>query len=328
MRTFSVSDSKTTIDFSKLMFGTTYLGYERPQNAYAQLDCYYELGGRTIDTARVYSLFQPEDNRSAERAVGEWLTRTGLRSNVLISTKGGHPPVGQMQCSRLSKAELEQDLSLSLQDLQTDVIDIYWLHRDDIALPVGEIMETLQTFVKQGAVRMLGASNWTLERILEANAYAEAHGLTKFAASQIQWSYAFATPKDMNDETLVCMNADLSAKYREAQFPVFAYESQAKGLFSKMSQMPETELPAKARERFLNPTNRAVNLAKAERVQALSKQYGVSPAVISLAYITCNPLSAGAIIGCSNLDQLKDSMQAGEFVLSLEDLDYLNAVSR
>lgn len=326
MRTFSVTDSNTTLHFSKLMFGTTYLGYEQPEQAYSQLDTYYKLGGRTIDTARVYSLFQPEDKRSAECAVGEWLTRTGLRKEMLISTKGGHPKMGQMNTSRLSKQDLEQDLHLSLQDLQTDMVDIYWLHRDDQTLPVGAMMETLHGFVQQGHVRMLGASNWTHQRILEANAYAEAHGLTKFAASQIQWSYAFATPKDMNDETLVCMNQEVYAAYQQAGLSVFAYESQAKGLFSKLRDMPEEELPVKVRERFLNPTNRALNLAKADCVNALCDQYNVSPAVISLAYILNNPLNAGAIIGCSKLSQLEDSMQAGDFCLSAEDIAYLNTV--
>ena len=71
MRTFSITNPNHTIQYSKLMFGTTPLVYENPEDAYAHMARYVALGGRTIDTARVYSLFEPTDTRSAEHAIGE-----------------------------------------------------------------------------------------------------------------------------------------------------------------------------------------------------------------------------------------------------------------
>ncbi len=319
MRTFTVSDGNTTIDYSKLMYGTSYLGYDDPAFAYEQLDRYVALGGRTIDTARVYSLFQPGDTRPAERAIGEWLQKTGLRDQLQISTKGGHPDILNMSVSRLSKKDLTEDLTTSLTELKTDVVDIYWVHRDDEALAVGPIMETLHSFVKQGLVRQLGASNWTAKRIKEANDYANAQGLTPFAATQLQWSYAVATPTDMGDETLVCMNPEEHQAYQQMGLPVFAYEAQAKGFFSKLATLPEAELPPKVLARFLNERNRHINLPKREVVASLCKKYNVSEAVIALCYITCNPLSSGALIGCSKLSQLEDSMAAADLVLSEAD---------
>ncbi len=318
MRTFTIQNSKDQAEVSKLMFGTTYLGYARPSDAYCQMDQYYEMGGRTIDTARVYSLFEPGDDRPAEAAVGEWLTRTGLRSKLLISTKGGHPPMNDMHHPRLSYEELSSDLGKSLEALQTDYVDVYWLHRDDLNRPVAEIMETLHDFVKQGMVRFLGASNWTVERIREANDYANAHGLTPFSASQIQWSYAKTDLKAMGDDTLIIMDEATHRAYLDMNLPVFAFESQAKGLFSKMAQMPADQLPQKVRDRFLNDRFRAENEARFQTVKRLAETYGVSPTVIALAYITCNPLPAGAILGCSNLVQWQDSLAAQDFVLPFE----------
>lgn len=324
MKTFFIQNPSGQLAVSKLIFGTTYLGNMHDYApGFEQMDCYFELGGRCIDTARIYSNFEPNDKRPSEEVIGEWMHANGVRKELVLSTKGGHPAYGHMDKPRLSSAELREDLSRSLEALQTDYADIYWLHRDDERVPVGSIMETLHSFVKTGEVRFLGASNWSLKRIAEANAYAAEHGLTPFSASQIQWSYATATPTDMGDETLVCVNEEIYAAHLQNHLPIFAFEAQAKGFFSKISTMPEEALPAKVRKRFLNPTNRALNLAKADKVQTLCHKYGVTPAVISLAYITCNPVQAGAIFGCSNLAQLKENMSAMDFELSADDIAWM-----
>src|SRR4029077_3981281 len=80
--------------------------------------------------------------------------------------------------SRLSADCVNADLEESLRRLQTDYIDVYMLHRDDTTLPVSQIMENLNEHVRSGKVRALGASNWTVERIKSANAYAGEKGLT------------------------------------------------------------------------------------------------------------------------------------------------------
>jgi len=319
MRTFTIKNMVDSAEVSKLMFGTTFLGYAEPKKAYEQMDLYYELGGRTIDTARVYSHFNPGDIRGSEDAVGEWLALTGLRKEIFLSTKGGHPPMDRMHSPRLSKEELNYDMSLSLEALKTDRIDIYWLHRDDESRTVAEIMENLHEFVKQGMVRFLGASNWTASRIKEANDYALAHGLTPFSASQIQWSYAKTTLEAMGDDTLIMMDDKVHTDYTAMNLPVFAYESQAKGLFSKLSQMPLEKLPEALRDRYLRPDLAQNNLARFEVIKKLAEKYQVSPTVIALAYITCNPLDSGAIIGCSNVDQWKDSLSAQDFVIPFEE---------
>lgn len=319
MLKLTLQNKSASIDFSKLIFGTANMGYYPQKEAFSQLDTYYELGGRTIDSARVYSLFKPEDTRSAEKAVGEWLKETGLRKEIRISTKGGHPHFDTMNVSRLSQKELEEDLSKSLYDLEVDDIDIYWLHRDDEKIPVGEIMETLHGFVKNGTVKLLGASNWTPDRVKEANDYAEKHGLTPFSALQIQWSYAVTDLKAADDKTLIIMNKEIHEKCRQYNIPVFAYESQAKGMFSKLSEMPETELPKGIQRHYLCEHLRDKNLARYEKAVQLSKKYGVSPAAISIAYITGNPLPSAAILGCSKVAQWRDSLTAADFQMDFSE---------
>lgn len=324
MKTFAIENDHTSLVVSRVIFGTTYLGnLPDPGEAYRQMDRYFELGGRCIDTARIYSNLEPDDRYPSEKRIGEWLRRSGVRKEVVLSTKGGHPPFGRMEDCRLSRRDLWQDLEESLDALQTDYIDLYWLHRDNAAVTVAEVIDTLNEFVDQGLVRCIGVSNWSTGRLLEANAYARKAGKTGFSASQIQWSLARCTPQMLGDETLVCMTEQIRREYEEHQIPVMAYNAQAKGLFSKLAVMPEEQLPDKVKRRFLSGPYREENLRRAARVMELSRRYGVSPAVVAIGYLTSQTLPAGAIVGCSSIAQLEDSMRAQDFTLTAEEVAWL-----
>ena len=157
MKTFAIENDHTSLVVSRVIFGTTYLGnLPDPGEAYRQMDRYFELGGRCIDTARIYSNLEPDDRYPSEKRIGEWLRRSGVRKEVVLSTKGGHPPFGRMEDCRLSRRDLWQDLEESLDALQTDYIDLYWLHRDNAAVTVAEVIDTLNEFVDQGLVRCIG----------------------------------------------------------------------------------------------------------------------------------------------------------------------------
>ena len=109
-----------------------------------------------------------------------------------------------MHIPRMSRAEIASDLLASLEHLQVDTIDLYWLHRDDPARPVDEIVESLNEHVKAGRIRYFGCSNWRAERIRAAQEYAAAHGLQGFAGDQMMWSFAAMDPTRIADQTLVC----------------------------------------------------------------------------------------------------------------------------
>lgn len=312
MKTGYITGAKGKIALSKIVLGTSYYGTGINQkDAYALLDKYYLCGGRTLDTARIYGINEAGFSAS-ELTIGEWMSLRGVRSEITLISKGGHPPFGKMDQSRLDRESLHSDCNASLRDLGTDYIDLYFLHRDDERLPVGPIMDALHELVEAGKVRALGASNWRIERILQANAYAKANGKTPFSISQIQWSLAHCTPEAVGDPTLVCMDDAEYSKYLEAGLPVMAFASQAKGLFSKYIAGGEAALNEKIRQRFLTEEN----LHRIDRVQRLSERTGYSPAAITLSYITCNAVDGYAIVGCSNVDQLMDSLSA-----DLLDLD-------
>ena len=99
---------------------------------------------------------------------------------MIIATKGAHPLLSSMNVPRCTPEEIVHDIEQSLGHLQCDVIDLYWLHRDDPTRPTGEIIETLAGQVKAGKIRYYGCSNWRVERIAAANAYADCPWLARF----------------------------------------------------------------------------------------------------------------------------------------------------
>jgi len=103
----------------------------------------------------------------------------------MIGPTGSSCPL-QYARFRLSRAEIELDLAESREYLQTEVIDLYWLHRDDPAIPVAEIIDILNepVSVAAGRIRCFGASNWTVARIRAANEYALRQRVPGFAANQ------------------------------------------------------------------------------------------------------------------------------------------------
>ena len=136
------------------------------------LDQFLELGGTFIDTASVCANWLPGPESISEKTIGEWLSSSGKRSGG-AGDESAHPDLRTMHVASVAR-RIVSDLDSSLRNLRTDVIDLYWLHRDDVRRPVGEILETLNEQVQAGKIRYFGCSNWTAQRIREAQDHAAA----------------------------------------------------------------------------------------------------------------------------------------------------------
>ena len=303
-----------------IVMGSVPFGVSIPEaQAFEFMDAYYEMGGNFIDTARVYGDFARDIPGIAEEVIGRWLAARHNREQITLGTKGGHPRLQTMHTSRLDRTSLESDLADSLNALQTDYLDVYWLHRDDEALPVGGILETLNRFVADGKVRLLGASNWTAARIAEANEYAAAHGLAGFGANQPQFS--LARQMIVEDDTLVQMDAATHAFHVRTGLPCVCFSSQAKGFFTKLNLEGEAVLSDKARRRFQSPENMAIY----DRLCALSRETGHSVNALALAYLTCQPFDTYPIAGASRIEQVLALREAGDVVLTPEQVEGLRS---
>lgn len=301
---------------SDLILGTGGYGSRKDDDAfyYEMLDCYLAAGGNTLDTAAVYG--------ESERTIGRLLKTYGIdRSHIIISTKGAHPPLSNIHSSRMNAADIEHDLKNSLHDLGCGYIDIYYLHRDDKNIPAGEIINILNQYIDNGSVRALGASNWSCERIAEANTYAAAKNIAGFTFSQIYHSLARLTPDEYGDDTLVCMNDTERAGYAANGIPVMAYTSQARGFFFKNYDLPENEVTG----RFATPENRA----RLIRLKTLCKTKNYTPQSVILSYLTssANSFVSLPVIGASSESQLRETTENCGLELSITELNYLNGIS-
>ena len=189
------------------------------------LDGCYESGVTTFDTGHNYG------GGKAERLLGKWMTSRSLRDKVVVLTKGAHHNSDRR---RVTPFDISSDLHDSLARLQTDQIDLYLLHRDDPSVPVGPIIDALNEHKEAGRIRVFGASNWTHGRIAEANAYADAKGLTSFTVSSPNFTLAVETEPPW--ENCISISGDPGTEARDwyatHEMPLFLWSSMAQGFFS------------------------------------------------------------------------------------------------
>lgn len=281
------------------------------------MDAYVEIGGNFIDTARIYGDFVRKIQGGSEQVIGRWMEDRRCREQIVLGTKGGHPDPATMHTGRLSHGEILDDMRRSLDNLRTDCVDVYWLHRDDVSRPVEDILESLTDLVESGMTRFVGVSNWKPERIAEANASAARHGLVKLYANQPQFSLARQIV--VEDETLCQMDGETYAMHVRENMPCVCFSSQAKGFLSKLDQGGEVILPDKARRRYLCEEN----LAVFERCRALSAQTGLSVNAIALAWLTSQPFPTFPIAGVSKMEHIEALREAGDAVLTAQQRDGL-----
>lgn len=307
-----------------IMLGTgKFGGVINDEKSIRLMELYRELGGTVIDTGHCYGMFPPNVGRQprAERAIGKFLQKCG-RGNLLICTKGGYPDLDTGH-SRLTKTELVSDVEASLTELGIDCIDIYYLHRDDTSIPVSDLVVIMNDLVRQGKIRALGVSNWSPERVGQANAFAEANGLEPFRYVQNLRNLGAYSSWPMNDPTMRITNQeDINAFAQMPGMRFVAYSAQAYGFFSKANPARTEEARAllKARYSFFDPE---ISLSRLSRIWMLANEHGVSPSTIVLSYVLSADDAPAVIIGCTREEQLIQAMENRNFRLTPDELAFL-----
>ena len=295
-----------------LALGTAPFGTGIPRDtAFSILDTFTDLGGNLIDTAAVYGM------GVSEQTLGEWMRLRGNRHRVVISTKGGHPSLPDWS-RRITEGDIRADMEASLRYLGTDHVDIYFLHRDDESKPVEAIMPIMDALVREGKTRLIGASNWTVARINEANAFARENGMAEFSVSQIFHNAALINKEGVYDQTLVAMDETEHKGYAANGLPVMAYTAQAQGLFSHICERGYDGLSEGMIRTYLNPSTRD----RAERILSLSEETGLSPTAISLAYLLSDgSVKTFPILGISRVQRLAEALEV--FRLNQDQIAFL-----
>lgn len=210
---------------SRLLFGLGSPLFWTGRDAAELLDAVYTAGVNTFDTARVYG--------ESEGILGRWMAANNMRDKVVIVSKCCHPGLATWE-KRVNAKAMREDLEKSLQELRTDFIDVYLLHRDDPDRDVGELVETFNAMHAEGRIGAFGGSNWTHRRIEEANAYARKHDLIPFTVSSPNFCLAERVVDTMVDCVSITGPSQEGARawYRDSQMPVIAYSALAQGLLS------------------------------------------------------------------------------------------------
>ncbi|MEK2689177.1 aldo/keto reductase [Bdellovibrio sp. GT3] len=151
---------KTGIEVAPLCFGGNVFGWTIDEKtSFAILDSFHESGFNFIDTADVYSRWVPGNKGGeSEVIIGKWMKERKIRSEVVIATKVGM----EMSPDKkgLKAAYIKEAVEDSLARLQTDYIDLYQSHTDDIETPIEETLAAYDSLLKEGKVRAIGASNF------------------------------------------------------------------------------------------------------------------------------------------------------------------------
>ena len=288
---------------SVLVMGTLRLRRHDMDTVDSLLSCWLEAGGNVLDCAHEYG------EGSSERAIGAWLASSGRRDEVVIISKGCHPYGGRL---RVTPRDLAADIGDSLERLQTEHIDVYLLHRDDEAVPVGPLLAALEEHRRAGTIGAYGASNWSVARLEEAHRTARELDLPGFTVSSPQLSLAVPTRPPYPGAVSAGDPASRSW-YIRRQMPLLAWSSQAGGFFAG------SPVPA-----LSQAYAGAANSERRRRARALASGRGCEPTAVALAWVLRQPFPTFATIGPRSAEELRSSLDALEVELSDDEVRWLN----
>jgi aryl-alcohol dehydrogenase-like predicted oxidoreductase len=273
-------------------------------------DTYASRGGNFVDTADLYT------NGTSEKFVGRFLE--GRRHQFVLATKytfnqrPGDPNAGGNHRKHLKEA-----LDGSLQRLNTDYIDVYWVHVYDGVTPIEELMRALDDAVRAGKILYVGVSDFPAWKIAQANTLATLRGWTPFVGLQIEYSLLERTV----ERDLVPMAQDLG-------LGVTPWSPLAGGVLTGKYNTPASgEKRFKEDDPQLKKYLNAKNLRVAEEVVNISKQVGRSPAQVALAWLVSRPGVTSTILGARTVKHLDDNLGALSLTLSDDAIRRLNELS-
>jgi aryl-alcohol dehydrogenase-like predicted oxidoreductase len=291
------------------------LGWGSPKEESRKVyDAFLEAGGNFIDTANFYT------NGTSETFLGEFMQ--GHRDRLVLATKYTLGlPVNDPNAAGNQRKNMMQAVEASLKRLQTDYIDLYWLHIWDQITPIEEVMRAFDDLVRQGKILHAGVSDMPAWVVAKANTLAEFRGWTPFIGLQIEYSLIERTP----ERELLPMASGMG-------LTVTAWSPLAGGVLTGKYADPKPGEAGKKRfdnegmAQFQASDVRATAIAK--EVQAVARECSRSAAQVALAWLRQRPVPVIPIIGARKLEQVKDNLGSVEVKLDQPHLDRLDDVSR
>lgn len=303
---------RSGLKVSELCLGTMTFGHGTDQaEATRMVDLAFEAGVNFFDTANAYG------NGQSEILLGNALK--SRRKDAIIATKVFNPMGTNPNDSGMSRVHIMRAIEDSLARLQTDYVDIYYIHHVDTQTPLEEMLRAFDDLVHQGKVRYIACSNYEAWRLLEALWISDTKGLARFACYQPQYSLVV---RDIEAEIIpVCQLKGVG---------VVVWSPLAGGfLTGKYKPGERTAAGTRSEEGWAYPqryfaANADETLAELLKV---AEEVGRSPAQVALRWVLEQPAITSAIIGARTVEQARDNFLAGSWRLSEEARVRLTQVS-
>jgi aryl-alcohol dehydrogenase-like predicted oxidoreductase len=304
------------IKTAPLVFGGNVFGWTVKGNDTALLlDAFLDAGFNTVDTADVYSKWVPGNHGGeSETEIGKWLKQSGKRDKVIIATKVGAELAADKK--GLKKDYIIKAAEDSLKRLQTDYIDLYQSHYDDAETPVEESLRAFDQLIKDGKVRAIGASNFSVERLHESLKVSREKGLASYQTLQPEYNLFDREKYETTIEPFI----------KEQNLGVISYFSLASGFLSGKYRS-EADLEGSNRGPMVKKylTDRGLRILKT--LDEVAAQYNCKPAAVALAWLIARPTVTAPIASATSTSQLHQLTQAASLQLSSEAIEALTTAS-
>lgn len=291
-----------------------FMGSMSKEQSFALLDAFVEAGGNFIDTANNYQ------NEQSEAWLGEWMTARKNRDQMVIATKfttdyrshalgKGKTP---NSCGN-HKRSMFNSVRDSLQKMQTDFIDILYLHWWDHTTSIEEIMDSLHILVEQGKVMYLGISDTPAWVVSAANTYARAHGKTPFSIYQGRWN---VMRRDFE--------RDILPMARHFGMALAPWDVLGSGHFQSAKQIAEREKNGEGLRSMLGQGQSEDEKKISQALSTVAAEHGIeSVTAIALAYVLCKAPNVFPLVGGRKVEHLHDNIQALKIRLTAKQIQFL-----
>ena len=301
---------RSGLKVSELCLGTMGFGKEwnwgpDKETSLKILDAYAGKGGNFIDTANRYT------EGTSEKIIGEFIHSN--RDNFILATKFSlHDNLTNVNASGNNRKNMMRSVEESLKRLNTDFIDLFYLHIWDNLTPMDEVLRGLDDLVKQGKVNYIGISDTPAWLVSQAQTMAELMGWSRFVALQVEYSLLQRTPE-----------RELIPMAKHYNLTITPWAPLAGGaLTGKYTKGDTGRLPKESKR--LN--ERAVKIT--EEVMVIAKELNVQPSSVALKWTMQQGFSCIPIIGATKPEQLLENLNCLDVNLSNEQINRLNQVSK
>jgi aryl-alcohol dehydrogenase-like predicted oxidoreductase len=277
------------------------------------MDRYIELGGNFIDTANFYT------KSHSEKIIGDHIGRhSARRSRLVLATKfSGNLYPGDPNGGGSGRKSIIDACENSLRRLQTDYVDLYWLHNWDAHTPIDETMRALDDLVRAGKVRYLGVSDTPAWKVVEANVTAQFRGWSSFIGLQIEYSLLERT-----------IEQELVPMARELELGITPWSPLKSGALSGKYTRQNAGKVEAARAAFLDAVLNESTWKIVDELETIAKVHETTVARVALAWVQVQPGVTSTIIGARRLTQLEDNLKALDVELTRDELKKLDALTK